>query len=104
MAKGFPGKEAQPHSRVNLSERLYEKKVDSFSLAESWQQRLRMRWLSPIDRVDRLGEPKLVQLGGWPSHYYKTSLATSFDCDDPRTFKTVCLKCNSVRPLSRPIM
>ena len=34
-------------------------------------------------------------------NYYKTSLATSFDCDDPRTFKTVCLKCYSVRLLSR---
>ena len=32
-------------------------------------------------------------------NYYKTSLFTSFDCEDPRTFKTVCLKCNSVRPL-----
>ena len=78
IAKGFPGKEVQPHSRVNLSESLYEKKVHSFSRAKSWQQRLRMRWLSRIDRVDGLGEPKLVQLGGWPSHYYKTSLATSF--------------------------
>jgi len=25
-------------------------------------------------------------------NYYKTSLVTSFDCEDPRTFKTVCLK------------
>ena len=37
-------------------------------------------------------------------NYYKTSWVTSFDCEDPRTFKTVCLKCNSVRPLSRPIL
>ena len=37
-------------------------------------------------------------------NYYKTSLVTSFDCEDPRTFKIVCLKCNSVRLLSRPIL
>ena len=36
------------------------------------------------------------------AHYYKTSEVTTFDCN-PRTLKTVSLKCNRVRPLSRPI-
>ena len=36
-------------------------------------------------------------------NYYESSLITSFDREDPRSVKTVCLKCNSVRSLSRPI-
>ena len=37
------------------------------------------------------------------SNYYKSALAVSYDCEDPRSFKSICLKCNSARPLSRPI-
>ena len=36
-------------------------------------------------------------------NYYKSALAVSYDCEDPRSFKSICLKCNSVRPLSRPV-
>ena len=36
-------------------------------------------------------------------NYYKFALAVSYDCEDPRSFKSICLKCNSVRPLCRPI-
>ena len=36
-------------------------------------------------------------------NYYKSTLAVSYDCKDPRLFKSICLKCNSARPLSRPI-
>ncbi len=35
--------------------------------------------------------------------YYMTSLITSYDVDDPRSYKTVCLKCNCVRSLAYPI-
>ena len=59
-------------------------------------------WNCLVDELDFI----LVTLTSFKSvlfNYYKTSLVTSFDCEDPRTFKTVCLKCNSVRPLSRPI-
>ena len=33
---------------------------------------------------------------------YKSALAVSYDCEDPRSFKSICLKCNSARPLFRP--
>ena len=36
MEKSFPGKEGHSPSRVNLSERLYEKKVDPFARVKSW--------------------------------------------------------------------
>ena len=35
--------------------------------------------------------------------YYMTSLKTSYDVDDPRSYKTICLKCNCVRSLVRPM-
>ena len=35
MEKSCPGKEGHPPSRVNFSERLYEKKVDPFARANS---------------------------------------------------------------------
>jgi hypothetical protein len=37
------------------------------------------------------------------SKYYMTSLITSYDVDDPRSYKTICLKCNCVRSLAYPI-
>jgi hypothetical protein len=35
--------------------------------------------------------------------YYMTSLRTSYNVDDPRSYKTICLKCNCVRSLTNPI-
>ena len=39
MEKSCPGQEGHPPSRVNFSERLYEKKVDPFARAKSWLSR-----------------------------------------------------------------
>ena len=44
--------------------------------------------------MDKLNSFKRAML-----HYYFTSL-DNYNCDDPRTFKTVCLKCNSCRSLA----
>ena len=35
--------------------------------------------------------------------YYYQSLELNYDPDNPRTLKTICLKCNSVRSLARPV-
>ncbi len=37
------------------------------------------------------------------SKYFMTSLITSYDVDDPRSYKTICLKYNCVRSLAYPI-
>ena len=37
-------------------------------------------------------------------NYYTTSLVTSFDCEDPRTFKTVCLKCKCPSAISTDLL
>ena len=34
--------------------------------------------------------------------YYITTLS-NYDCENPRTFKTVCLKCNKCRCLAQPV-
>jgi hypothetical protein len=31
-----------------------------------------------------------------------TSLRTSYSVDDPRSYKTICLRCNYVRSLTNP--
>ena len=67
MEKSCPGKEGHPPSRVNFSERLYEKKVDPFARVDSL--RACSDYLA-LAELARLGEPKcfygekLVRLGG----------------------------------------
>ena len=46
-------------SRINFSERLYEKNVDPFVQAKSWQQQPRMLWSSRLDQVDQSGQAKV---------------------------------------------
>ena len=36
MERSCPGQQAHPPSRVNFSERLYERKVDPFARVNSW--------------------------------------------------------------------
>ena len=55
MEKSCPGKEGHPPSRVNFSERLYEKKVDPFARANS--ARACSDCLA-LTELTRLGEPK----------------------------------------------
>ena len=67
MEKSCPMKEGHPPSRVNFSERLYEKKVDPLAQANS--ARACSDCLA-LTELTRLGEPrclygeKLAQLGG----------------------------------------
>ena len=69
MEKSCPDKEGHPPSRVNFSERLYEKKVDLFARANS--ARACSDFLA-LTKLTRLGEPKclygekLARLGGSP--------------------------------------
>ena len=67
MEKSCPGKEGHPPSRVNFSERLYEKKVDPFARANS---ACACSDCLALTELTRLGEPKclfgekLARLGG----------------------------------------
>ena len=36
-------------------------------------------------------------------NYYETALDKCYDVDDPRTWKSVCIKCNQAGDLIRPI-
>ena len=78
MEKRCPEQEGHPPSRVNFTERLYEKKVDPSARAKSWlSNNNRARTCSDrlsLTELTRLGEPKclygekLARLGGWPYH------------------------------------
>ena len=71
MEKSCPGKEGHPPSRVNLRERLYEKKIDPFARTNS--ARACSDCLA-LTKLTRPGEPKclygekLARLGGCPYH------------------------------------
>ncbi len=59
-------------------------------------------WNALVDELnfdtDNLGHFKRILL----DYYYK-SLAVNYDSENPRTFKSICLKCNLVRNLAFPI-
>ena len=67
MEKSCPGKESHPPSRVNFSERLYEKKVDPFARVNSARA---CSGCLALTEFTRLGKPKclygekLAWLGG----------------------------------------
>ena len=57
MEKSCPGKEDHPPSQVNCSERLYEKKVDPFSRANS---ACACSDCLALMELTQLGEPKCL--------------------------------------------
>ena len=74
MEKSWPGQEGHPPSRVNFTERLYEKKVYSFAQVKSWLSNNNSARACPdrlaLTELTRPGEPKslygekLARLGG----------------------------------------
>ena len=55
-----------------------------------------------MDELD-LSSSTLASFKSVIFNYCKSALAVSYDCEDPRSFKSICLKCNSARPLYRQI-
>ena len=74
MEKHFSGQEGHPPSRVNFSERLYEKKVDPFARVKSWlsndnsaracSNRLALTELTRLGELKCLYGDQLARLGG----------------------------------------
>ena len=54
------------------------------------------RDLTNIDLTFKVFKKKLF-------NYYSSALDNCYDVDDPRTWKSVCIKCNQARDLTRPI-
>ena len=48
--------------------------------------------------MENLGTSKSVM-----QRYHFAALEKAYECDDPRTFKTICPKCNSARTLTEPV-
>ena len=60
-----------------------------------------------MERVAGQSKAKKLTLNQFKNRlqeYYKNGLLTNYDVDDPRTWKTICFKCNSARNLACPII
>ena len=51
----------------------------------------------------RLINPSFIQFKKGILAYYLTALRSCYNVDDSRTWKTVCVKCNTCRSLIRPL-
>ena len=83
MEKSCPGQEGHPPSRVNFSERLYERKVDPSARVKSWlcndnsaracSGRLSLTELTRLGELKCLYGEKLARLGGRPYHHKRVT-------------------------------
>ena len=69
---------------------------------KSFRIRTSRIWNCLEDELD-LSPSTLASFKSVIVHYYKSTLAVSYDCKDPRLFKSICSKCNCACPLFRPI-
>ena len=60
-------------------------------------------WNTLADELD-LSMENLSNFKSAMLNYYFSSLESTFNCENPRTFKTVCLKCNCSRSLTNPLV
>ena len=60
MEKSCPGQEGYPPSRVNFSQRLYEKKVDPFARGKSWLSNNKSAERLALIGSIRMGQPKCL--------------------------------------------
>ena len=70
MEKSCHGQDGHPPSRVNFSERLYEKKVDPFARVKSWLSNDNSACACSdhlaLTELTWLGEPKCLYGESWP--------------------------------------
>ena len=59
-------------------------------------------WNCLVDELD-LSSSTLASFKSVTFNYHKSALAVSYDFEDPCSLKSICLKCNSARPLTLPI-
>ena len=78
------------------------KKCKTSTYQKSFLIRTSRIWNCLVDELD-LSSSTLASFKSVIFNYYKSALAVSYDCEDPRSIKSICLKCNSACPLSRPI-
>jgi hypothetical protein len=88
-------------SSNNTVKYVIRKKSKTTTYQQSFFVRACRLWNGLVDELhfdmDSLSVFKIILL-----KYYYQSLELNFDPDNPRTLKTICLKCNSVRSLAYP--
>ena len=58
-------------------------------------------WNTLVDKLDL--SMNSLKFRSAMLNYYFTALEKMYDCEDPRTFKTICPRCNNSRSLIGPI-
>ena len=75
------------------------KKCKTTTYQKSFLIRTRRIWNCLADELD-LSTSTLASFKSVIFNCFKSALAVFFDCEDPRSFKSICLKCNSARSVS----
>ena len=60
-------------------------------------------WNLLVDELTLSSDTSLSSFKSSVFKYYLSALNSYYDVDDPRSYKTICLKCNSVRSLTAPL-
>ena len=58
-------------------------------------------WNTLVNDLDNFNSTNVSTFRTTVLNYYFAALQTTYNPDDPRTWKTICLKCNSARSLLR---
>ena len=89
-------------SGANSAKSFRPKKCRTSTYQRSFFVRTSRIWNSLPSQL-RLEHVTLNQFRTLLFSYYKDALTLRFDVEDPRTWKSICLKCNTPRNLSKPI-
>ena len=60
-------------------------------------------WNHLVDELN-LNTDSLSSFKSAMFNYYNSSLYSCYDVEDPRSYKTICPKCNSVRSLTASLL
>ncbi len=80
----------------------YPKRCKTLTFQRSFFSRTCRIWNQLPDEMRRK-DITLLRFRGMLEQFYRTAACTIFNSDDPRTWKSVCLKCNSARILSNTL-
>ena len=93
---------SQIRTSVTSSQSFVPKKCRTSTFQKSFFIRITRIWDLLITRLD-LDNVTLENFKSVLYGYYSRALATNYDPDSPRSFKSICLKCNTARFLDQEI-
>ena len=89
------------YSNSDMTVKFNVPKCKTTTYQKSFTVRTTRIWNSIADQLN-LNMNNLSTFKSVMLNYYSSAL-NHYDCSNPRTFKTICLKCNTARSLTHPI-